>query len=64
MIDPHSLFSLNDHLEAQSRHGDPLDVLVQTLNFEYFPSMQRHRSQPAAEAAAPVRVFYLVSKRP
>ena len=35
-MDPHSLFSLNDHLEALSQHGDPLEVLDQTVDFEYF----------------------------
>lgn len=24
-MDPHSLFSLNNHLEALSQHGDPLE---------------------------------------
>jgi IS5 family transposase len=35
-MDPHSLFSLNDHLEALSQHGDPLEVLEHTVDFEYF----------------------------
>lgn len=35
-MDPKSLFSLNDHLEALSEHGDPLEVLNQTIDFEYF----------------------------
>jgi IS5 family transposase len=35
-MDPHSLFSLNDHLEALSQHGDPLEVLERTVDFEYF----------------------------
>ena len=33
---PKSLFSLNDHLEMLSRHGDPLEVLERTVDFEYF----------------------------
>ncbi len=33
-MDPHSLFSLNDHLEAVSQH--PLEVLERTVDFEYF----------------------------
>ena len=37
-MDPHSLFSLNDHLEALSQHGDPLDVLERTVDFEHFRS--------------------------
>lgn len=37
-MDPHSLFSLNDHLEALSQHGDPLEVLGETVDFEYFRS--------------------------
>jgi IS5 family transposase len=37
-MDPQSLFSLNDHLEALSQHGDPLKVLEQTVDFEYFRS--------------------------
>jgi hypothetical protein len=35
-MDPKSLFSLNDHLELLSRHGDPLEVLERTVDFEYF----------------------------
>jgi IS5 family transposase len=37
-MDPQSLFSLNDHLEAPSQHGDPLEVLERTVDFEYFRS--------------------------
>ena len=37
-MDPQSLFSLNDHLEALSEHGDPLVVLERTVDFEYFRS--------------------------
>ncbi|WP_222422945.1 hypothetical protein [Sphingobium sp. B2] len=35
-MDPKSLFSLNDHLEMLSRHGDPLEMLERTVDFEYF----------------------------
>lgn len=35
-MDPQSLFSLNDHLKALSAHGDPLEVLERTVDFEYF----------------------------
>ncbi len=35
-MDPHLLFSLNDHLEALSQDGDPLEVLEPTVDFEYF----------------------------
>lgn len=35
-MDPKSLFSLNDHLEMLSRHGDPLEVLERTVDFEHF----------------------------
>ena len=35
-MDPKSLFSLNDHLEALSKDGDPLEVLQKTVDFEYF----------------------------
>jgi IS5 family transposase len=35
-MDPQSLFSLNDHLEALSKDGDPLEVLQRTVDFEYF----------------------------
>ncbi|ESQ80286.1 transposase [Asticcacaulis sp. AC466] len=35
-MDPQSLFSLNDHLEALSKDGDPLEVLQKTVDFEYF----------------------------
>jgi len=36
VMDPKSLFSLNDHLEMLSRHGDPLEVLERTVDFECF----------------------------
>lgn len=35
-MDPKSLFSLSDHLEALSKDGEPLAVLQQTVDFEYF----------------------------
>ena len=35
-MEPQSLFSLNDHLKALSAHGDPLEVLERTVDFEYF----------------------------
>ena len=35
-MDPQSLFSLNDHLEALSQRGDPLEVLERTVEFEFF----------------------------
>lgn len=35
---PHSLFSLNDHLEALNQQGGPLEVLERTVDFEYFRS--------------------------
>ena len=35
-MDPKSLFSLSDHLEGLSKEGDPLEVLQQTVDFEYF----------------------------
>ena len=31
-----SLFGLTEHLEALSKHGDPLEVLDATVDFEYF----------------------------
>jgi len=31
-----NLFGLSDHLEALSKHGDPLEVLDDTVDFEYF----------------------------
>lgn len=40
-MDPHSLFGLNDDLEALSQHGDPLEVLEQAVDFEYFRSWWR-----------------------
>lgn len=33
---PSNLFGLSDHLEALSKHGDPLEVLDATVDFEYF----------------------------
>jgi len=35
-VDPKSLFSLSDHLEALSKEGDPLEILQQAVDFEYF----------------------------
>ena len=35
-MNPSSLFSLSDHLEALSKHGDPLEALDATVDFEYF----------------------------
>lgn len=35
-MDPKSLFSLHGHLEFLSRHGEPLEVLERTVDFEYF----------------------------
>lgn len=37
-MDRHSPFNLNDHLEALNQHGDPLEVLERTADFEYFRS--------------------------
>lgn len=35
-MDPKSLFSLSDHLDALSKDGDPLEILQETVDFEYF----------------------------
>lgn len=35
-MSPHSLFSLKDQLDALSQHGDPLEILDRTVDFEYF----------------------------
>ncbi|MCP4981853.1 MAG: transposase [Gammaproteobacteria bacterium] len=35
-MNPNSLFSLSDHLERLSEDGDPLEVLEETIDFEYF----------------------------
>ncbi|MFC6623821.1 IS5 family transposase [Novosphingobium panipatense] len=35
-MDPKSLFSLSEHLEALSKEGDPLETLQQTVDFEFF----------------------------
>ena len=35
-MNPSSLFSLSDHLLQLSKHGDPLEVLDATVDFEYF----------------------------
>lgn len=35
-MDPKSLFSLRDQLEALSKEGDPIEVLQETVDFEYF----------------------------
>ena len=36
MMDQRSFFGLAEQLEALSRHGDPLEVLDATVDFEYF----------------------------
>jgi IS5 family transposase len=35
-MDQRSFFGLTEHLEALSKHGDPLEVLDATVDFEYF----------------------------
>jgi len=35
-MNPSSLFGLSDHLAQLSKHGDPLEVLDATVDFEYF----------------------------
>jgi hypothetical protein len=35
-MDQRSFFGLAEHLEALSKHGDPLEVLDATVDFEYF----------------------------
>jgi len=35
-MNPSSHFGLSDHLETLSKHGDPLEVLDATVDFEYF----------------------------
>jgi len=35
-MDQRSLFGLSEHLEALSRHGDPLEVLDAVVDFEHF----------------------------
>ena len=35
-MNPSNLFSLSDHLALLSKHGDPLEVLDATVDFEYF----------------------------
>lgn len=35
-MNPANLFGLSEHLERLSEHGDPLEVLDATVDFEYF----------------------------
>ena len=35
-MEQRSLFGLSEHLEKLSAHGDPLEVLAATMDFEYF----------------------------
>ena len=35
-MNPSDLFGLSDHLERLSKHGDPLEILDATIDFEYF----------------------------
>ncbi len=36
LVKQQSLFGLSEHLEKLSEHGDPLEVLDATVDFEYF----------------------------
>jgi transposase, IS5 family len=36
LMEPRSLFELPEHLEKLSQHGDPLEALDATVDFEYF----------------------------
>ena len=38
-MQPHSLFSLAEHLDRLSKDGDPLEVLAATVEFERFRSL-------------------------
>ncbi len=35
-MEQRSFFGLSEHLEALSKHGDPLEILTETVDFEYF----------------------------
>ena len=35
-MNPRNLFGLSDHLAMLSKHGDPLEALEATVDFEYF----------------------------
>ena len=35
-MEQRGFFGLSEHLAALSRHGDPLEVLAATVDFEYF----------------------------
>ena len=35
-MEQRSLFGLSEHLAALSKHGDPLEVLDATVDFEHF----------------------------
>ncbi len=35
-MDQRSLFGLAEHLERLSKHGDPLEALLATVDFEFF----------------------------
>ena len=41
-----NLFGLSDHLEALSKHGEPLEVLDATVDFEYFRGWAPSHRQP------------------
>ena len=53
-MDQKSLFGLSEHLEMQSQHGDPQEVLERTIDFEYFRSwlvVESIRSAPVTTRA-------------
>jgi hypothetical protein len=54
-MEPKSLSGVNEHLEALSELGDPLDVLHQTLDFEYFSGWLVEERVTAMAARAAVR---------
>jgi len=37
-MEQRSFFGLSEHLERLSKHGDPLETLEATVDFEYFRS--------------------------
>jgi len=42
-MNPNSLFGLSDHLALLSKHGDPLEVLDATVDFEDFRDCESRR---------------------
>ena len=59
-MEQRSLFGLSEHLEKLSDHGDPLEVLAATVDFEFFRSWTPATTSGEAYGAHIRRTLILV----